>query len=278
MAYKEGINTTLCLNTIGLRWFNDACYEISLPTGKKIVIDPTIDTSPYKKLGSDALEGADYILLSHTHYDHILNVGDLARKFDSKVFVGRTSALALAKYFDLPGYRVYPCSSGDVYEMDDFTLEVILGKHTKMGDIDTIGHMKANLDHFRLAEDLEETMIMGSFEYYNYLLTLPDHTKILIWGGEASPECIRRAGHYDPDISIVQIPREGARAIADLYKAVGGKVIFPHHHETILDLDGGPDLISDMLDLVHREAPGTEVICPRKGVWYRIGMQIHEEA
>lgn len=114
--------------------------------------------------------------------------------------------------------------------------------------------------------------------YYNYLLTLPDHTKILIWGGEASPECIRRAGHYDPDISIVQIPREGARAIADLYKAVGGKVIFPHHHETILDLEGGPDLISDMLDLVHREAPGTEVICPRKGVWYRIGMQIHEEA
>ena len=114
--------------------------------------------------------------------------------------------------------------------------------------------------------------------YYNYLLTLPDHTKILIWGGEASPECIRRAGHYDPDISIVQIPREGARAIADLYKAVGGKVIFPHHHETILDLEGGPDLISDMLDLVHREAPGTKVICPRKGVWYRIGMQIHEEA
>ena len=59
---------------------------------------------------------------------------------------------------------------------------------------------------------------------------------------------------------------------------VGGKVIFPHHHETILDLEGGPDLISDMLDLVHREAPGTEVICPRKSVWYRIGMQIHEEA
>ena len=55
-------------------------------------------------------------------------------------------------------------------------------------------------------------------------------------------------------------------------------MIFPHHHETILDLEGGPDLISDMLDLVHREAPGTEVICPRKGVWYRIGMQIHEEA
>ena len=164
MAYTEGINTTLCLNTIGLRWFNDACYEISLPTGKKIVIDPTIDASPYKKLGSDALEGADYILLSHTHYDHILNVGDLARKFDSKVFVGRTSALARARYFDLPGYRVYPCSSGDVYEMDDFTLEVILGKHTKMGDMDTIGHMKANLDHFHLAEDLEETMIMGSFE------------------------------------------------------------------------------------------------------------------
>lgn len=171
----------------------------------------------------------------------------------------------------------HPCSKSDLLlHRGSMVAQLIHQVRVQLHDHPSGFHIVA--PYFRLAEDLEETMIMGSFEYYNYLLTLPDHTKILIWGGEASPECIRRAGHYDPDISIVQIPREGARAIADLYKAVGGKVIFPHHHETILDLEGGPDLISDMLDLVHREAPGTEVICPRKGVWYRIGMQIHEEA
>ena len=55
---------------IGVRWFNDACYEIRPPNGKVILVDPYIDSSPLKRLGSDALSRVDYVLISHTHFDH----------------------------------------------------------------------------------------------------------------------------------------------------------------------------------------------------------------
>lgn len=276
-TYEEGIHETLLTKGIRVRWFNDACYEIKLPNGKTILLDPYIDRSPYKLLGSEDVTGADYIILSHTHFDHVMNVKELSQKFNSKIFVGKASAIGLARYYDIPGYRVYPCGAGDVFEMDDFTLEVIFGKHTNMGDMDCPGNMANNLKRFGLEADMAPVMTCGSYEYCNFLITLPDNTRILIWGGEASVEAVNRARHFHPDFSIVQIPRESAQQIAELYLAVGGKVIFPHHHETILDLEGGKERIVEMLSIVEERNPYLNVVCPKKGKWYSIQLAVTEE-
>ena len=275
--YQEGIQDTLLAKGIQVRWFNDACYEIKLPNGKTILLDPYINKSPYKLLGTGDVTGADYMILSHTHFDHVMDVKELSQKFNSKIFVGKASAIELACYYDIPGYRIYPCAAGDVFEMGDFTLEVIFGKHTNMGGMDCPGNMANNLKHFGLEPEMASVMTCGSYEYCNFLITLPDNTQILIWGGEASVEAVNRAGHYHPDISIVQIPREPAEQIAQLYLAVGGKVIFPHHHETILDLEGGKERIEEMLAIVEQSNPYLNVICPKKGKWYSIQLAVTEE-
>jgi len=277
MEYREGIRGQRVWHGLRLRWFNDACYEIELPNGKVILVDPYIDHSQFKLLGSEAVTGADYMLLSHTHFDHVMNVGDLSRKFNSRIFVGRASAVELAKYYNIPGYRIYPCSAGNVFEMEDFTLEVIYGRHTNMGDMDCPGNMKENVKQFGVDEGMSDLMLQGSYEYCNYLITLPDNTRILIWGGGATPEAINLAKHYHPDVSLVQIPRESAEQIAELYLAVGGKLIFPHHHETILGLEGGKERIEKMLEIVREKAPYLHVVCPKKGKWYSVGTAVSEE-
>ena len=73
-----------------IRYINYACYEIVLPNGKVLVVDPCIELG-YKIPGvierepldfkHDDFTGADYILLSHTHADHTMEVGYLAKKF-----------------------------------------------------------------------------------------------------------------------------------------------------------------------------------------------------
>lgn len=275
--YKEGIDSPKSINGVRLRWFNDACYEIQLPGGKVILIDPYINKSPFKLLGSEAVTGADYILLSHTHFDHVMDLGELSRKFNSRIFVGRASAIELARHFNIPGYRMYPCAAGERFETEDFALEVIYGKHTNMGDMDCPGNMKANLEHFGLEADMEALMTCGSYEYCNYLITLSDNTRILVWGGSASEEAINRMKHYQPDVSLVQIPREPAEQIARLYLAVGGKVIFPHHHETILELEGGRERIEELLAIVEERNPYLHVICPEKGKWYSVQTMVTQE-
>ena len=60
-----------------LRYINGQCYEFILPGGKHLITDPYI--TPTKGLANagmpefstDQIEGADYILLTHTHYDFL---------------------------------------------------------------------------------------------------------------------------------------------------------------------------------------------------------------
>ena len=84
---------------IKFRYINFACYEVILPNGKEIVIDPchTMNTDgkkdAYMAAGSYDIpvdwcdyKGADYVLISHTHGDHTLDLGYLVAKtgFDWK--------------------------------------------------------------------------------------------------------------------------------------------------------------------------------------------------
>ena len=257
---------------VSLRWFNDACYEIRLPGGKTILTDPYIDSSRNHTLTAEDVEGADYILVSHTHFDHIVELGQIAEKFRSKIFVGASAGLELAKHFDLPGWQMYACSPGDRYELEDFTLECFRGKHTFLGDIDRPSKWPENNARDGIDSALQTLNMLGSYEYSLWLLTLPDHTRLLIWGGAVLPETVNQARHFHPTISIAQYVMQGPEAMEGLYRAIGGQVIFPHHHEPVLAKEGG---LEEMKAVAARMAErGTMVVLPEKGRWYTIRTRV----
>ena len=57
--------------SVKLRWLGYVCFEIVLPSGKVLVTDPYIDCSPTAPVNWEEVTGADYIALTHGHYDHI---------------------------------------------------------------------------------------------------------------------------------------------------------------------------------------------------------------
>lgn len=269
------------LESVRIRWFNDACYELKLPDGKGVLIDPFITDSKFRKRSVQEVEAADYILISHTHFDHVMDVGAVSRRFQSRVFAGRLSGMALARHFDLPGYQMYLCGAGDVFHMEEFTLECFRARHTKLGDFDRPSQWLETLKKEGMPEDTLEMNLAGSCEYLTYRLTLPNGCRILIWGGGAVYDAVRQAGEYRPNIAIAQLPRESTDEIAELYAAIGGQVIFPHHHDTFLEMgEEGKARIDEVVKKTKQRAPGTTVICPEKGRWYRIStrvMQLEDE-
>ena len=263
-----------------IRWFNDACYEITLPNGKGILIDPYIDESKFKKLDSDCVEHADYILISHTHFDHFLDLAKIADRFDSQIFVGQGSGMELAKCYDVAGYRMNFCSPGEHIATDDFELQVFRGKHTKLGDFDRPAKWPENIAKDGLDPKTIELNMWGSYEYMIYLLTLPSNFRILIWGGGADTRSITQAKEFAPDVAIAQLPRESTDAVAQLYAAIGGRVIFPHHHDFfIAQGEPGMKVISETIEKTKKLALDTLVISPEKGKWYRIqtSVELDEE-
>ena len=82
---------------IKLRWLGWACFEIVLPSGKVLLTDPFIDYSNTAPIKSSELTGADYIALTHTHFDHCTDVGTIVKKFHSKVICSSSIAGPLAE-------------------------------------------------------------------------------------------------------------------------------------------------------------------------------------
>jgi L-ascorbate metabolism protein UlaG (beta-lactamase superfamily) len=68
---------------VEILWLGQACFKITTPGGKVIVIDPWLTTNPktpaqYKDL--DALGKIDLILVTHAHFDHFTDAPALAKK------------------------------------------------------------------------------------------------------------------------------------------------------------------------------------------------------
>jgi L-ascorbate metabolism protein UlaG (beta-lactamase superfamily) len=69
--------------SIKLTWYGHATWMIS--TGEhSILLDPFFNESPTAPIKSDAVD-ADFILVSHGHFDHVADVATIANKNDSTV-------------------------------------------------------------------------------------------------------------------------------------------------------------------------------------------------
>lgn len=66
-----------------LTWLGHGCWAIEVD-GSKLLLDPFLDDSPTAPIKSKQVE-ADYLLVSHGHYDHVADLAKIATRCDSTV-------------------------------------------------------------------------------------------------------------------------------------------------------------------------------------------------
>lgn len=109
-----------------ITYYGHSCFSVEA-AGKHLLFDPFITGNDLAKhINVDDIK-ADYILISHGHFDHILDV---------EVIANRTGALVLGSwelynYFTKLGLKnVHPINPGGKFEFDFGTLKAVIAQHS----------------------------------------------------------------------------------------------------------------------------------------------------
>lgn len=94
---------------------------------KHIIVDPFISGNPLAKdkVDIDTLK-ADYILLTHAHQDHILDVEAIAKRTGAVI----VSNYEIAIYYQARGFKAHPMNLGGSWKFDFGNLKFVNAIHT----------------------------------------------------------------------------------------------------------------------------------------------------
>lgn len=82
--------------------------------GKNIIVDPFISANELAKyIDINALK-ANYILITHAHGDHILDVETIAKNTDAII----VSNAEIAGYYEAKGFKTHPMNHGGTWDFD----------------------------------------------------------------------------------------------------------------------------------------------------------------
>ena len=135
-------------------YFGAAGWRIS-DGNVTVLVDPYISRIPYTdrrhpdddrrafgrdevgEINTDLIDSliseADFILVHHTHYDHLGDVPYIAKKTGAKV-IGTETTIMVLRAYGVPNEQLYPVQGGEDYQFENFSVRVIPGIHSALNE------------------------------------------------------------------------------------------------------------------------------------------------
>ena len=149
-------------------------------------------------------------------------------------------------------------------------IRALYGRHInlKRGYNDLMDYLDSNV-HCKRDPGIAALQGVGSMEYRNYLFTLPNGTKILIWGNTPDETQTRLCRSLQPDVAIIQ-RSSNSKGIAQKAKFaadIGCKVVIPHHHDFG---SHNPAVIEEFRNEYLKLVPDGRFVSPDHGEWVEL--------
>ena len=248
-----------------LKWLGCACFEMDFD-GATVVSDPWITANAKTDVTWENVERCDYITLSHGHYDHTLDIPALVEKFQSRVLCGEFTAMPLMRWLNINPMSMYPMAPNLELDFDAVKIKALFGRHTVLaGSAEHRRNWAENHPINAGDPNMIDMAIWGDLEYRNFLYTMPNGTKILIWGNRLDkPEQRNQLREVKPDIAILQMTVNSGADTAAICREIGCKVVIPHHFDFPNDY---MPKVNDLKEELARIAPEIRCIVPEYGQW-----------
>jgi len=303
VAVGEASVSVAGADSITLRYLGAAGWEISAgseESGDRVVVlvdpyltranysgapsqDPT-DTRPFytraDTLFSDTdvidaqIDQADYIVVQHSHPDHVMDVPYLAHKTGA-VVIGHESTINIMRAYGVPNQQLITVRGGEDYDFGNVSIQVIPSLHSPLGDkrYYQSAVVEAGVTRpLRISQLVEGGSLM-------YLVRLAGH-QVMTMG--SMNYIAREVEGLRPDIALVgaapshlEIRDYTPRLMAALgYPAV----VIPTHADNFRVPYGSPtayrnEWVESFADKVREASPDSRVIIPQHLEPLRLSMR-----
>lgn len=268
------------------RWLNGQCFEIRLNNGKTIITDPWFSgCGPLSRMcpegfSIDDIDACDYILLNHTHGDHIANISELLEKFHPVLIAHSATIMELAHYYHIPLTSLYPVDYEGSYVFDGFTLDTYHGTH-----------YPSNLPYQECAEVLGklpgsvELNAMGSVFNVNYVITTDQGMRVLFMGANDDGMIEKLRGNKKPNLVLhnhtlpSRVKDETvAKDFAEWFAAFDGQLMIPMHYEAWIadDPEFAEQVMIDMNKILEEKGKAGRVAPLVRTKWYSLDLCINQ--
>ncbi len=275
---------------IEMRWLGTACFEILLPNKKTLIIDPYLDDSLNAPLTSDEIKACDYIFLTHGHYDHVLDVGKLADRFEPKIFCSHVVATSLMEHQGVSSELITQVKSGEILREEGLTVEVLKGFHVDFAkEYKRLGGQDAGEEGPGSMISIKKaiTALLGSDrmperfvdwmsrypqgEQLNFVFDPVRGIRVYMAGSYPAPSIIEEAKKANAHITLLQVlPGNILRGLeeqtANLAIASGCRIVVPQHHDPLLEGAKKTDLTELKRIFTERTDMTFQELVP--GKWY----------
>ena len=269
-------------DTVVIRWLGNANFEFAYK-GKVYLFDAYFERTPRAhQVGFTVADvtKAEAIFVSHAHFDHISDIGPVARQTGAPV-VGAPITIETAKKLGAPEKQLVVAKGGESMKFGDATVEIALAQHSTIqaGLTDIYNSLYQNDSPPYSDEEkkaLADVRARGTFDpkvitegTLAYGLVFPSGFKAVLIGsaGPITPgvrALAEKLGPVDVVIVAYQVHAVAATQIGytwpfiELFKP---KLFLPAHHDanppTWVDLGVEP-----MFDKIRAEMPNTTYLAP----------------
>ena len=139
--------------------------------GKNIIVDPFISGNELaKNINIDELK-ADYILVTHAHQDHVLDVETIAKRTGATI----VSNAEIADYYAEKGYKSHPMNHGGSWKFDFGNVKYVSAIHSSAFPDGTYG---GNPGGFVIESEHKNIYIAGDTALTFDMKLIPLRTKL----------------------------------------------------------------------------------------------------
>jgi L-ascorbate metabolism protein UlaG (beta-lactamase superfamily) len=208
---------------------------------------------------------ADYVLVTHTHYDHVLDVPQIALKKHAAV-IGTESTGNVMRAYGVPEAQLITVRGGEDYDFGAFSVKVIPSLHSP---IDHKHYFSSETTPPNLKAPLTLRQVHPEGGTLAYLVRIGGH-RILVFGGMNYIE--RELVGTQPDVALVGAAAS-RKEIYDytgrLMRVLGNPpLVIPTHWDNFLlpyqaSQQAPIEAVQQFVREVQSASPSTNVIVPK---------------